>query len=105
MVALHLLDSLALHQFVRDIGSLADLGSGAGLPGIPLAIAVPALRVTLVESNGQKAPSLREAARTLELDNAQAAESRAGALARPGAFGASRWEESPEGQEGGRTCV
>src|SRR3546814_2293213 len=63
MVALHLLDSLARHPFVRDIGSLADLGSGAGLPGIPLAIAVPALRVTLVESNGKKARFLREAVR------------------------------------------
>src|SRR3546814_1346135 len=80
MVALHLLDSLAMHPFVRDIGSLADLGSGAGLPGIPLAIAVPALRVTLVESNGKKARFLREAVRTLGLDNAQVAESRAQAL-------------------------
>src|SRR3546814_989152 len=88
MVALHLLDSLAMHPFVRDIGSLADLGSGAGLPGIPLAIAVPALRVTLVESNGKKARFLREAVRTLGLDNAQVAESRTEALARPGAFDA-----------------
>src|SRR3546814_9345506 len=88
MWALHLLDSLAMHPFVRDIGSLADLGSGAGLPGIPLAIAVPVLRVTLVESNGKKARFLREAVRTLGLDNAQVAESRAEALARPGAFAA-----------------
>src|SRR3546814_19749257 len=73
---------------VRDIGSLADLGSGAGWPGIPLAIAVPARRVTLVESNGKKARFLREAVRTLGLDNAQVAESRAEALARPGAFDA-----------------
>src|SRR3546814_6110275 len=88
MVALHLLDSLAMHPFVREVGSLADLGSGAGLPGIPLAIAVPALRITLVESNGKKARFLREAVRTLGLDNAQVAESRAEALARPAPFGA-----------------
>jgi 16S rRNA (guanine527-N7)-methyltransferase len=88
MVALHLLDSLAMHPFVRDIGSLADLGSGAGLPGIPLAIAVPTLQVTLVESNGKKARFLREAVRTLGLDNARVAVSRAEALDRPGAFDA-----------------
>src|SRR3546814_5603469 len=46
------------------------------------------LRVTLVESNGKKARFLREAVRTLGLDNAQVAESRAEALARPGAFDA-----------------
>ena len=88
MVSLHLLDSLAMHPFVRDIGDLADLGSGAGLPGIPLAIAVPTLQVTLVESNGKKARFLREAVRTLRLGNAQVAESRAEALDRPGAFDA-----------------
>ena len=88
MVSLHLLDSLAMHPFVRDIGELADLGSGAGLPGIPLAIAVPTLQVTLVESNGKKARFLREAVRTLRLGNAQVAESRAEALDRPGAFDA-----------------
>ena len=79
MVTRHLLDSLAMHAFVED-GSLADLGSGAGLPGIPLALAKPGLQVTLVESNGKKARFLREAVRTLGLTNARAAESRAEAL-------------------------
>ncbi len=79
MVTRHLLDSLAMHAFVDD-GSLADLGSGAGLPGIPLALARPGLQVTLVESNGKKARFLREAVRTLGLTNAQVAESRAEAL-------------------------
>ncbi len=88
MVSLHLLDSLAMHPFVRDIATLADLGAGAGLPGIPLAIALPALRVTLVESNGKKARFLREAVRTLQLDNARVAESRAEALAESAAFDA-----------------
>jgi 16S rRNA (guanine527-N7)-methyltransferase len=88
MVSLHLLDSLAMHPHVRGIGTLADLGAGAGLPGIPLAIAVPGLRVTLVESNGKKARFLREAVRTLGLDNARVAESRAEALAEPAAFDA-----------------
>jgi 16S rRNA (guanine527-N7)-methyltransferase len=88
MVAKHLLDSLAMAPFVRDIASLADLGAGAGLPGIPLAIAVPGLRVTLVESNGKKARFLREAVRALALGNARVAESRAEALAEPGAYDA-----------------
>lgn len=88
MVTRHLLDSLALHAFVRGIGALADLGSGAGLPGIPLALAVPGLQVTLVESNGKKARFLREAVRVLALDNARVAESRAEALDAPAAFDA-----------------
>ena len=76
MVAKHLLDSLAMQPFVRDLGTLADLGTGPGLPGIPLAIATPGLQVTLVESNGKKARFLREAVRQLGLGNVQVAESR-----------------------------
>ena len=76
MVAKHLLDSLAMQPFVRDIATLADLGTGPGLPGIPLAIATPSLQVTLVESNGKKARFLREAVRQLKLPNATVAESR-----------------------------
>ena len=88
MVSRHLLDSLAMEPFLDGIDSLADLGTGPGLPGIPLAIARPGLRVTLVEANGKKARFLREAVRTLGLANAEVAESRIEALQRPGAFDA-----------------
>jgi 16S rRNA (guanine527-N7)-methyltransferase len=88
MVTLHLVDSLSMHAHVRGVGTLADLGAGAGLPGIPLAIAMPALEVTLVESNGKKARFMREAVRTLGLANARVAECRAEALDAPGAFDA-----------------
>jgi 16S rRNA (guanine527-N7)-methyltransferase len=56
--------------------TLADLGSGAGLPGIPLAIAAPERRVTLVDSNGKKARFLREAVRKLALAKVRVAETR-----------------------------
>ena len=84
MIGKHLLDSLAMQPFVRDLGTLADLGTGPGLPGIPLAIATPSLQVTLVESNGKKARFLREAIRQLKLGNATVAESRIEAF-KPGA--------------------
>ena len=89
MVVKHLLDSLAMHPFVDALaatgGALADLGTGAGLPGIPLAIVKPGLRVTLVESNGKKARFLREAVRTLGLKDVRVAESRIEAFDEPGA--------------------
>ncbi len=85
MLGKHLLDSLALLP-LAGTGALADLGTGPGLPGIPLALAEPALRVTLVESNGKKARFLREAVRALALGNARVAESRAEALDEPGAY-------------------
>ena len=88
MVGKHVLDSLAMQPYVRDLDTLADLGTGAGFPGIPLALALPDLRVTLVESNGKKARFLREAVRTLQLDNARVAESRIEALDEPAAYDA-----------------
>src|SRR5690606_19852668 len=88
MVTLHLLDSLAIAPHTAGIARLADLGTGPGLPGIPLAIARPDLQVTLVESNGKKARFLREAVRQLGLGNARVAESRAEALDEPGAHDA-----------------
>ena len=88
MVVRHLLDSLSMHGHVRDLATLADLGTGAGLPGIPLAIAVPRLEVTLVESNGKKARFLREAVRTLKLGNARVVEARAEDVDLDGVFDA-----------------
>jgi 16S rRNA (guanine527-N7)-methyltransferase len=92
MVSKHLLDSLAMHASVDAIadagGSLADLGTGAGLPGIPLAIVKPTLQVALVESNGKKARFLREAVRTLALGNVRVLESRIEAVDDAGAFDA-----------------
>lgn len=85
MLVKHLLDSLAMHGFVED-ERLADLGTGPGLPGIPLAIAKPRLRVSLVESNGKKARFLREAVRQLGLSNATVIESRAEAVDEPGQY-------------------
>jgi 16S rRNA (guanine527-N7)-methyltransferase len=48
---------------------LADVGSGAGFPGLPLAIIVPSLNVTLIESNGKKCAFLSEVVRSLQLEN------------------------------------
>ncbi len=67
----HLLDSLTAVPLLAGIGatSMLDLGSGGGAPGIPLAIAVPASRVLLVESVGKKAAFLRAATAALGLDS------------------------------------
>lgn len=86
MLVKHLLDSLSLVPHVPAAGTLADIGTGPGLPGIPLAIALPGLRVALVESNGKKARFLRQAVRELGLSNVRVLESRAEAVAEPGAF-------------------
>ena len=88
MLAKHLLDSLAMHAYLDGIEHLADLGTGPGLPGIPLAIARPNLQVTLVESNGKKARFLREAVRQLKLGNANVAETRIEAFHPPARFDA-----------------
>lgn len=50
--------------------TLADVGSGAGFPGLPIAIARPGVRVTLIEGHGKKAVFLREVVRSLALENA-----------------------------------
>ena len=66
MVTHHLLDSLAVVPHL-PAGSLADVGAGAGLPGIPLAVVQPARRVTLNEASEKKAAFLRQAAIELKL--------------------------------------
>ena len=60
-----------------DSGSLVDVGSGAGFPGIPIAIWAANLKVTLIEAQQKKAVFLREVLRTLELENAEVIQDRA----------------------------
>lgn len=75
MVTRHLMDSLAILPFVQG-ETLADLGTGPGLPGIVLAIAAPGRQILLVDSNGKKVRFLREAIRVLKLDGVRAVQSR-----------------------------
>jgi len=79
MVTRHLLDSLAVLPYVTG-QTLVDLGTGAGLPGIPLALARPDLDVCLVDSNGKKARFLREAVRHLRLKRTRVEECRVEAV-------------------------
>jgi 16S rRNA (guanine527-N7)-methyltransferase len=67
VVEKHLLDSLAVLPELQGATSLLDLGAGGGLPGIPLALALPALRVTLVDAVQKKVGFLKHAAAHLGL--------------------------------------
>ncbi len=75
MLAHHVLDSLAVapHLLPR---TLLDVGSGAGLPGIPLAIARPQINVTLLDANHKKAAFLKQASIELGLDNVEVVNAR-----------------------------
>jgi 16S rRNA (guanine527-N7)-methyltransferase len=64
----HLLDSLSIAPWLRE-GSLLDVGTGAGLPGLPLAIIRPEMEVTLLDSAGKKIRFIRHVDRTLKLGN------------------------------------
>lgn len=66
MVTKHILDSLTILPFISG-QSTADLGSGAGLPGVPLAILKPDIKIYLIESNSKKSRFLKEVARQLQL--------------------------------------
>lgn len=63
----HLIDSLTPLPLIRDSQTLLDIGTGAGLPGIPLKITMGSLRVTLIDSSRKKASFLKSVIRTLGL--------------------------------------
>ena len=75
MIARHLLDSLAVLPHL-EAGPTLDVGTGAGLPGIPLAIARPDQAFTLLDGNGKKARFVRQARRELGLDNVEVVHAR-----------------------------
>ena len=79
MVSRHLLDSLSVVPFIDGERQL-DVGSGGGMPGIPLAIMFPDMKVTLLDSNGKKTRFLTQVKLELKLDNLEVIHSRAEAF-------------------------
>ena len=76
MVAAHLLDSLAVRPLLRGRRVL-DVGTGAGFPGLPLAIVEPERAFDLIDSNNKKVMFVQHVARLLEIDNVTAVKARA----------------------------
>ena len=70
MLSRHLIESLAISPFISG-KQVVDVGTGAGLPGIPLAIANPTVHYTLLDSNGKKSRFLLEVKRALMLANVE----------------------------------
>jgi 16S rRNA (guanine527-N7)-methyltransferase len=75
----HLLDSLAVLPYLKGL-TVADVGSGAGFPGLPLAIADLDRRYSLIESTGKKVTFLRHACTMLRLPNVEVVQGRAEAM-------------------------
>jgi 16S rRNA (guanine527-N7)-methyltransferase len=87
MLTHHLLDCLAVVEPLRrqhgGVGRLLDVGSGAGLPGVVLAIAFPQLRVDCVDTVAKKAAFVQQAAGSLGLPNLRGIHARVETLAEP----------------------
>ena len=82
MVAAHVLDSLSIRRFVAG-PRIADVGTGAGFPGLPLALVLPECEFELLDSHGRKIAFVRQAIASLAIANARAVQARAEAY-RPG---------------------
>ncbi len=75
MIPRHLLDSLSVSRYLQGT-SILDVGTGAGLPGVPLAVTRPELRFTLLDSNGKKTRFVQQAVMELGLKNVRVARTR-----------------------------
>lgn len=76
MISHHLLDSLTLLPYVDKVQTLMDVGSGGGMPGIPTAICLPNLQITLLDANTKKTTFLQQAVIELGLNNVTVASGR-----------------------------
>lgn len=79
----HIGDSLLFARCLSDPAEVVDFGSGAGLPGIPLAIALPGVAFLLIDRSGRRTDMLRRVARILDLPNIQVVQGDITAIPRP----------------------
>ncbi|OQK16654.1 16S rRNA (guanine(527)-N(7))-methyltransferase RsmG [Methyloprofundus sedimenti] len=87
ILRLHILDSLAVLPFITG-NKIIDVGTGAGLPGIPLAIFMPEVQFTLLDSNSKKTRFVQQAVLELKLKNVEIVHGRVENLARKGEYDA-----------------
>lgn len=87
MLRLHIIDSLAVLPFITG-NKIIDVGTGAGLPGIPLAIFMPEVQFTLLDSNSKKTRFVQQAVLELKLSNVAVVHSRVESLGREGEYDA-----------------